>query len=182
MTKLPLHLTALTHTANHTIVDVTQEIVDVIIETEYKIIEINDVKPWGAYLVLHGDNVDIFVEDFFPSLTPEQARLGNTDAQLQPKILIVSPKQRLSLQTHDRRAERWLFLKPGLYYKGKTLEDLQLYEGVVGEEVQFEQGEIHRLCGNKEGFVVVAEIWQHTDPENLSDEDDIVRLEDDYSR
>jgi hypothetical protein len=30
--------------------------------------------------------------------------------------------------------------------------------------------------------VLVAEIWQHTDPGNPSNEDDIVRLADDYSR
>jgi hypothetical protein len=29
---------------------------------------------------------------------------------------------------------------------------------------------------------IVAEIWQHTDESNPSDEDDIVRLQDDYSR
>jgi mannose-6-phosphate isomerase len=29
---------------------------------------------------------------------------------------------------------------------------------------------------------VVAEIWQHTDVTNLSDESDIVRLQDDFGR
>jgi hypothetical protein len=29
---------------------------------------------------------------------------------------------------------------------------------------------------------LVAEIWQHTDPENPSDEDDIVRVSDDFGR
>ena len=31
-------------------------------------------------------------------------------------------------------------------------------------------------------FAVVAEIWQHTDPEHPSDEDDIIRLQDDFGR
>ena len=31
-------------------------------------------------------------------------------------------------------------------------------------------------------YAVVAEIWIHTDKNNLSDEDDIVRLESDYDR
>jgi hypothetical protein len=29
---------------------------------------------------------------------------------------------------------------------------------------------------------VVAEIWQHTDPAVPSDEDDIIRVQDDYNR
>jgi hypothetical protein len=33
-----------------------------------------------------------------------------------------------------------------------------------------------------EGWGVVAEFWQHTDPDYPSDEDDIVRVQDDYSR
>ncbi len=31
-------------------------------------------------------------------------------------------------------------------------------------------------------FGIVAEIWQHTDPTNPSEEDDIVRLQDDFGR
>ena len=44
-----------------------------------------------------------------------------------------------------------------------------------------DKGERHRLIG-LEGWGIVAEIWQHTDPENPSDEDDIVRLQDDFGR
>ena len=51
----------------------------------------------------------------------------------------------------------------------------------VGELVQFQKEERHRLVGLS-NFGVVAEIWIHTDSNNLSDEEDIVRLEDDYSR
>ena len=41
--------------------------------------------------------------------------------------------------------------------------------------------ERHRLVGlDKIG--VVAEIWIHTDSNNLSDENDIVRINDDYNR
>jgi hypothetical protein len=44
-----------------------------------------------------------------------------------------------------------------------------------------EKGERHRLIG-LENWGVVAEFWQHTDPEHPSDEDDIVRVQDDYKR
>ncbi|HRG44320.1 MAG TPA: hypothetical protein PKY97_07635, partial [Saprospiraceae bacterium] len=51
----------------------------------------------------------------------------------------------------------------------------------TGEIVQLEQGERHRIIGN-EGYGIVAEIWQHIDPNHPSDEDDIVRLQDDFGR
>ena len=50
-----------------------------------------------------------------------------------------------------------------------------------GDEIKLEKGERHRLVGLKE-WGVVAEIWQHTDPDNPSDEDDIVRVQDDFGR
>jgi hypothetical protein len=52
---------------------------------------------------------------------------------------------------------------------------------VPNEVVFLKQGERHRLIGTK-GWGVVAEIWMHTDANQPSDEDDIVRLQDDYSR
>jgi len=47
--------------------------------------------------------------------------------------------------------------------------------------IQFQKEERHRLIGLSD-FGIVAEIWIHTDTDNPSDEDDIVRLQDDYSR
>lgn len=148
----------------------------------YEVVEINETKPWGAYIRFSGDDADRFVETFFPDLSPEEARLGIADAELSPKILIVSPKQRLSWQFHDRRAERWHFLTSGAYYKSVHDEQGDLQYAATGTIVQFQKGERHRLVGLDNGFTMVAEIWQHTDAEYPSDEDDIVRLEDDYSR
>jgi hypothetical protein len=51
----------------------------------------------------------------------------------------------------------------------------------AGETIVLEKGERHRLIG-LESWGVVAEFWQHTDPDYPSDEDDIVRVQDDYSR
>ena len=50
-----------------------------------------------------------------------------------------------------------------------------------GEVIHFDNQERHRLVGLKK-IGVVAEIWIHTDLNNLSDENDIVRLSDDYKR
>jgi mannose-6-phosphate isomerase len=49
-----------------------------------------------------------------------------------------------------------------------------------GDQVRLAQGERHRLIG-LEDYGIVAEIWQHTDTVP-SNEDDIVRVQDDFSR
>ncbi|MEL6535975.1 MAG: phosphoheptose isomerase, partial [Bacteroidota bacterium] len=50
-----------------------------------------------------------------------------------------------------------------------------------GEVIRLAQGERHRLVG-LDDWATVSEIWVHTDPQNPSDEDDIVRLNDDFGR
>ena len=50
-----------------------------------------------------------------------------------------------------------------------------------GDKIKLQKGERHRLIG-LDGWGVIAEIWQHTDAENPSDEEDIVRLQDDFGR
>ena len=47
--------------------------------------------------------------------------------------------------------------------------------------MKLEKGERHRLIG-LDDYAVLAEIWQHIDSNNPSDENDIVRLDDDYGR
>jgi len=148
----------------------------------YTVNELNDQKPWGAYLKFYDDEADSFVADLFPGLSSIDARLGNKKAELSPKILIVSPDQRLSWQYHNRRAERWSFLTDGLYNKSLTDQEQTVQAIKSGDVVQFAASERHRLIGRVAAYTLVAEIWQHTDSTNLSNEDDIVRLSDDYSR
>jgi hypothetical protein len=50
-----------------------------------------------------------------------------------------------------------------------------------GQIIVLQKGERHRLIGNID-FGIVAEIWQHTDASNPSDESDIVRVQDDFGR
>jgi len=50
-----------------------------------------------------------------------------------------------------------------------------------GEVLRLALDERHRLIG-LETWGVIAEIWQHTDAASPSDEHDIVRVADDYSR
>ena len=154
-----------------------------IIEKEgYHVYQIDDARPWGGFFRLENSDADRFIREFFPGLDPVEARLGNAAAELSPKILLVAPGQRLSWQYHDRRAERWAFLTTGGYHKSLTDDQGDEVIAGPGDIVQFARGERHRLTGAKDGYTFVAEIWQHVDPQELSEEDDIVRLSDDYKR
>ena len=96
----------------------------------------------------------------------------------------VAPHKRLSWQYHFRRAEIWKVIAGTTVGVKISDTDEQSDEVKVlesGSFIQMGTGERHRLIG-LDSWGVVAEIWQHTDPENPSDEDDIVRLQDDFGR
>jgi mannose-6-phosphate isomerase len=156
---------------------------DMIDELGYTVVETDTTKPWGGFYRLKDEEAGKFIAEFFPGLTMKEAMLGQTDAKLSPKFLLVAPGQRLSWQYHHRRAERWHFLMKGAYYKSMTDKQGRRVEAPAGTIVQFAQGERHRLTSfDDDSYTLVAEIWQHTEPEHVSDESDIVRLADDYSR
>jgi mannose-6-phosphate isomerase len=182
MSELVQRLSKTVSEAEVTKPDFIAQTITALENAEYKIVEIADQKPWGAYIRMDGSQADTFIGEFFPGLSPIEARLGVESAELSPKILIVAPTHRLSWQLHHRRAERWMFLTPGAYFKSNTDEQGELQYAEPGDVVQFAQGERHRLVGVDGHYTVVAEIWQHTDKETMSDEDDIVRLADDYQR
>ena len=182
MKELSAYLEQLNNNANVPKQQIVDEVVARIKEAGYTIVDLNDTKPWGAYIRMDGSQAGRFIADFFPGLTLEEAQLGMKDAELSPKILIVAPHQRLSWQYHDRRAERWAFLTEGGYYKNVTDEQGELVVAQPGTVVQFQKGERHRLVGADDKYAVVAEIWQHTDTTQPSNEEDIVRLADDYQR
>ena len=182
MSELPQTIGLLNFNDTEQYLALVAEVEALAVRAGYQIVEKNTEKPWGAYLRIDSSQADEFVNDFFPGLTPDEARLGIEGAELSPKFLIVKPDQRLSWQYHDRRAERWCFLTPGGYRKSLTDDESERVEVQPGEIVQFERGERHRLEGRFDGIVVVAEIWQHSQPDAPSDEDDIVRLADDYQR
>lgn len=148
----------------------------------YHFSDIDETKPWGAYYRIVDEEADRFLREFFPDLDPVEVRLGNPELVLSPKILVVSPSQRLSWQYHHHRAERWHFLTPGGYHRSTTDEQGELIPAKSGDIVQFETGERHRLVAAPDTYTLVAEIWQHTDPTQPSEESDITRLADDYKR
>jgi mannose-6-phosphate isomerase-like protein (cupin superfamily) len=160
-----------------------QEIARLGEEAGYTVADIDTARPWGGFVRFDYKDGDTFVHEFFPGVDPVEARLGNSEAELSPKILYVLPEQRLSWQRHGRRAERWVFLTDGYYHKSNNPAEMgDPIFAEAGTVVQFEAGECHRLVGNKNDVTYVAEIWQHTEADNPSDESDIERLSDDYSR
>ena len=136
-------------------------------------------RPWGGFFVLAESDADKFIAMFFPGYTKEQLTIGD---KLSPKFLVVAPGQRLSWQYHHRRAEIWRVLKNDIKV-ATSLTDEQSEPKVYheGEVIVLQKGERHRLIGH-ESYGIVTEIWQHTDPQQPSDEDDIVRLQDDFGR
>lgn len=149
---------------------------------DFTIDDVDINKPWGLYMRFEPADAERFVSEFFPGLSMNEAQLGNPNAPLSPKFLLVSPSELLSWQYHNRRAERWVFLSRGGFYKSLSDEQGELHIASPDEIVQFAQGERHRLVGAEDLYTLVAEIWQHTDQDNLSDEADIIRLVDKYSR
>ena len=136
-------------------------------------------RPWGDFLVIDENQSDKFIKCFFENLDMSLITKG---FKLSPKILIVKPLSRLSWQYHFRRSEIWKVFE-GEVAVVRSENDNEQPEKVFskGSLITLKQGERHRLIGLND-FGVVAEIWQHTDLNNPSDENDIVRIQDDYGR
>ncbi|MDB2321936.1 phosphoheptose isomerase [Flavobacteriaceae bacterium] len=136
-------------------------------------------RPWGGFLVIDENQADKFIKCFFENLDMSLITKG---LKLSPKILIVKPLSRLSWQYHFRRSEIWKVFE-GEVAVVRSENDNEQPEKVFskGSLISLKQGERHRLIGLND-FGVVAEIWQHTDLNNPSDENDIVRIQDDYCR
>lgn len=167
-------------TPKHVAVTRLREMID---ELGYTVVDQDSSRPWGAFFRMADDEIERFMEEFFPGLTMEAAKLGHDEVVLSPKFLLVSPGHRLSWQYHYRRAEIWRFLSDGAYYKSSTDRQGGRKPAPVGRVVQFKQGERHRLTSAHDAaYTLVAEIWQHTNPDEPSNEEDIVRLADDYGR
>jgi len=139
----------------------------------------DDQRPWGGFLVIDEDDADQFIQSFFPHLS--QAELS-ISGKLSPKILLVQPSKKLSWQYHHRRAEIWkLIWGTAAVITSDDDQEKELTKLQPGDIIELKQGERHRLIG-LDGWGIVAEIWRHTDAENPSDEDDIVRVQDDFGR
>lgn len=145
----------------------------------FTIVKQDRERPWGGFLVLEESQAPQFAKQFFPEEDFESLKISE---KLSPKILLVAPGKRLSWQYHFRRAEIWRCID-GEVAVATSLTDQESGRVIlkVGDKIKLQQGERHRLIG-LEDWGVVAEIWQHTDASHPSDEEDIVRLQDDFGR
>jgi len=136
-------------------------------------------RPWGGFFVLDESQAQIFAQKYFPEVDFNSLQVSG---KLSPKILVVDANKRLSWQYHHRRAEIWKLVAGAAgVVTSETDQEEPVHVLEIGEIVRLRQGQRHRLVG-LEGWGVVAEIWQHTDAANPSDENDIVRLQDDFGR
>ena len=149
-------------------------------QQELKIAKQDNSRPWGGFFVMDEAEAENFISLFFPHLSREEISIGG---KLSPKILIVAPEKRLSWQYHHRRAEIWKLI--GGKARVATSDNDEETESIIlnkGDILHLQQGCRHRLIGDTDEWGIVAEIWQHTDAQQPSDEDDIIRLQDDFGR
>jgi mannose-6-phosphate isomerase-like protein (cupin superfamily) len=146
---------------------------------QFSIVKQDMDRPWGGFYVIDENQAQDFAAHFFPEENFEALKISD---KLSPKLLLVAPQKRLSWQYHYRRAEIWRCIDGEVAVATSlTDEEEEIKKLVVGDKIKLQQGERHRLIG-LDSWGIVAEIWQHTDAENPSDEDDIVRLQDDFGR
>ena len=144
-----------------------------------KIDSYDHTRPWGGFFVIKEEDAQRFSNIYFDGFDVDTLRKAG---KLSPKILAVKPGARLSWQYHHRRAETWRIIK-GPVGVIRSFDDIEATFKTcnTGETITLKQGERHRLIG-LDNWGIVAEFWQHTDPRLPSNEEDIVRLQDDYSR
>ena len=111
----------------------------------------DNIRPWGEYHVLYsGDTFKV-------------------------KRIIVKPKKRLSLQSHNHRKENWIITEGrARYQKGE-----HTYYANSGESIVIGRGEKHRIENiNDDEDLVFVEVQTG----DYFGEDDIIRYEDDFGR
>jgi mannose-6-phosphate isomerase-like protein (cupin superfamily) len=107
-------------------------------------------RPWGNYTVLY------------------------TDETCQVKKLVLNPGKRISLQSHEFRAEHW-FIVSG---QGTAeLDDTEIEVG-PGDSIDVPIGSKHRIASNPSEPLVFVEVQTGSS----FSEDDIVRYDDDFGR
>ncbi len=133
----------------------------------------SEVRQWGQFFYI--EDLQSFIKKNFSSMTI------NDNLPISPKILIINPQQRLSWQYHNRRKEIWSIIKGPVKMIYSDDND-EKYSKILNTNdiVVIENQERHRLVG-LDKQAIVAELWCHTDV-HLSDENDIIRLQDDYKR
>lgn len=163
---------------DHIKADKEQQITDIITSNGFSVADVDMEKPWGGYVRLDNGDAKAFISLYFSNLRFE------TYENLSPKFLLVAPGKRLSWQKHARRGELWHVLEGhvGVKISDTDEEPEEVHVLQTGEVIQIATEVRHRLIGLETNWGIVTEIWQHTDPDNPSNESDIVRIQDDFGR
>lgn len=156
-----------------------KHIKDVLDKHDIPIATIDATRPWGGFFCIAESGTQKFIDLFFEDVPVSTVK---TAEKLSPKILLVEKKKRLSWQYHHRRSEIWKVVGGNVkvVISGTDKQNDPVLKS-INDVIILEKGQRHRLIGN-EDWGIIAEIWQHTDPHNPSDEEDIVRVEDDFGR
>jgi mannose-6-phosphate isomerase-like protein (cupin superfamily) len=148
-------------------------------EKGFEIDKSDQTRPWGGFFVINEEQAQKFADEYFDGLDVKDLKISG---KLSPKILVVAPQKRLSWQYHHRRAEIWKVIHGTVGVMVSDTDDESVVQTLTtGSIIKLRQGQRHRLIG-LDGYGILAEIWQHTDIENPSNEDDIVRVQDDFGR
>ncbi|MDZ7786336.1 MAG: phosphoheptose isomerase [Candidatus Saccharibacteria bacterium] len=154
---------------------------DLILPKQYTLADVDEHKPWGAYYRLADEHAEAFVGEYFPKRSVEELGRGGS---LSPKFLVFEPGKKLSLQYHVYRAEIWRVISGTLTATvSESDEEGEWQNYTEGEELSYGALMRHRAGAPSDGdWCIVAEIWQHTDADNPTSEEDIIRLKDDFGR
>lgn len=159
--------------------DIFRNVEEWLFSLSLSVSRMDQCRPWGGFFGINETHAREFCSEFFPEVVFQEEEYNGS---ISPKILIVEPLKKLSWQYHHRRSELWKSI--GGDVGVVTSETDEQHAPIILKErdiLQLRRGQRHRLIG-LETWGIVAEIWQHTDPTFPSDEDDIVRLEDDFGR
>ena len=148
-------------------------------EQGFTVVNKDDQRPWGGFYVIDEADAAKFASHYFPGENMEELKITE---KISPKILLVAPQARLSWQYHHRRAEIWKCIE-GPVAVATSYDDDEKEQHLLQPEdiIRLQQGQRHRLIG-LDKWGIIAEIWQHSNAAHPSNEDDIVRVQDDYGR
>ncbi|MCO6496602.1 MAG: hypothetical protein J5I50_02955 [Chitinophagaceae bacterium] len=159
--------------------EVFDRVKDFITENGFTTTNMDDNRPWGGFYYISEDQTDKFIDRFFPEVEVENIHISE---KLSPKILVVEPHKRLSWQYHLRRAEIWKVVAGTVnVVVSDDDEQRDISEKKENDVIILKREQRHRLIGT-DGWGIIAEIWQHTHPHHPSDEEDIIRVQDDFGR
>jgi len=145
----------------------------------FSIVNSDQTRPWGGFFVIDEQQSQKFIHFFFADVEDSKKE---SSGKISPKILIVEKAKRLSWQYHHRRSELWKVIGGEVgVIQSENDEEASIQTKKLNDVITLKQGERHRLIG-LQTWGIVAEIWQHTQSENPSDENDIIRVQDDFGR